>query len=67
MVNQTDWVRRPALSNLRHIMKMKDYQGTFVAGDFASGRYSAASVWQPSTFILCDDRSDMKNAHRGPY
>ncbi|CAF1682017.1 unnamed protein product [Rotaria magnacalcarata] len=35
---------------------MKEYQGTFIIGDFGSERYSAASVWQPSSAMLCDDR-----------
>jgi hypothetical protein len=67
MVDLANWVCRPVLSDLRHIMKMKEYKGTFVIGDFSSGRYSAASVWQSTNSILCDDRSHSKNAYRGPY
>jgi hypothetical protein len=38
------WVCRSVLSDLRHIMNMKEYKGTFVVGDFSLGRYSATSV-----------------------
>jgi hypothetical protein len=48
-------------------MTMKEYQGTYIVGDFASGQYSAASVWQPLSAIFCDDRSGIKNGYRGPY
>lgn len=58
---------RPILTDLQNIMKMKEYQGTFIAGDVPSGRFSAASVWQPSSAILCDDRPHTKNTYRGPY
>jgi hypothetical protein len=66
-VDLAHWVCRPVLSDLRHIMNMKEYKGTFVVGDFPSGRYSTVSVWQSTNAILCDDRSDSKNAYRGPY
>jgi hypothetical protein len=66
-VDLADWVYRPVLSDLRRIMNMKEYKGTFVIGDFPSGRYSAASVWQSTNIILCDDRSHSTNAYRGPY
>jgi hypothetical protein len=66
-VNLADSICRPVLSDLRHIMNMKEYKGTFVIGDFPSGRYSVTSVWQSTNAILCDDRSDSKDAYRGPY
>jgi hypothetical protein len=66
-VDLADWVCRPVLLDLRRIMNMKEYKGTFVIGDFPSGRYSAVSVWQSTNAILCDDRSHLKNAYRGPY
>jgi hypothetical protein len=66
-VDLAHWLCRPVLSDLRRIMNMKEYKGTFVIGDFSSGRYSVASVWQSTNAILCDDRSHLKNAYRGPY
>jgi len=36
-VDLADWVCRPVLSDLRRIMKMKEYKGTFIVGDFSSG------------------------------
>jgi hypothetical protein len=66
-VDLADWVCRPVLSDLRRIMKMKEYKRTFVIGDFSSGRYSAAPLWQSTSAVLCDDRSNSKNAYRDPY
>lgn len=48
-------------------MTMREYIGTFIIGDFHSGHYIAASVWQPSSAILCDDRCSQENVYRGPY
>lgn len=67
MVDLIDWSNRPILSDLRSVMQMKEYLGTFAVGDFPTGRYAVASVWQPSSLILCDDRLNMKNVYRGPY
>lgn len=67
MVDLVDWIGRPVLSDLRRIMKMNEYVGTFAVGNFLTGEYAVASVWQPSNAILCDDRSNKEHAYRGAY
>ena len=67
MVDLIDWINRPVLSDLRYLMQMKEYLGTFAVGDFPTGRYAGASVWQPSSLILCDHRPNIRNAYRDPY
>ena len=66
-VDLVDWINRPVFSDLYRIMQMSEYLGTFAVGDFPTGQYAIASVWQPSSVILCDDRSNMKNTYRGPF
>ncbi|CAF1483481.1 unnamed protein product [Adineta steineri] len=67
MVDMIDWVQRPSLSDLHRIMHMDEYIGIFVIGDFSSGRYAAAMIWEPLTMILCDDRSSTNNAYGGRF
>ena len=62
-----DWISRPILSDLRHIIGMKEYIGTYVIGDFPHGSFCAASVWQPSNIIICDDRQSLSNPCRAPF
>ena len=66
-VDLADWVHRPVLSDLRRITASKEYVGTFVSGSLPAGSYTAASMWQPTSAILCDDRHDQQKAYRGPY
>ncbi|CAF4288619.1 unnamed protein product [Rotaria sp. Silwood2] len=66
MVDLEDWVDRPILSDLRRIMQLEEYVGTFAIGDFPSGHYAVASLWLASNSIICDDRSNTEN-YRGPY
>ncbi|CAF1401942.1 unnamed protein product [Adineta ricciae] len=65
MIDMIDWTQRPVLSDLRHIMQLNDYVGTFIVGDFASQQFAAAMIWQPSSTVLCDDRLDVNNPYRG--
>ena len=67
MADLADWICRPVLSDLRRIMMMKEYKGTFIIGDFPSGEYLATSVWQSSSALLINDLADSKNPYRGPY
>ena len=65
MVDLADWIGRPVLSDLRHIMKMNEYVGTFATGNYLTGEYAGASLWQPSNAILCDDRTNIEHPYRG--
>lgn len=63
----SDWVCRPVLDELQRIVNMTEYVGTFCTGDFPSGRYTVASVWQSFNAIVCDDRPSSISSYRGPY
>lgn len=67
MVDLADWISRPVLSDLRRIMMLKEYLGTFVIGDFPSGAYAAASVWHSSNAVLCNDQSPKPDTYRSSF
>jgi len=55
------WVQRPIIAELRLLMDMPEYMGTFCIGDFQSNQFAAATIWEPSKTNLCDDRSNSKS------
>ncbi|UJR38467.1 hypothetical protein I4U23_031135 [Adineta vaga] len=67
MIDIADWVQRPELSDLRRILNMDEYVGTFIVGDFTAQRYIAVMIWEPSSMIISDDRPGIENAHRGQF
>ena len=60
MKTLSHWVQRPLISDLRRLMNLPEYIGTFCVGDLESNRFAAVTIWEPSKTNLCDDRKSSK-------